>query len=701
MGENHIYEKIMKHLSKPDSNDMDDCQIRRTAESRLAESDIVSLDLKGLTQEEIIHELRVHQIELELQNEGLRKAHLDLEESRDRYRDLYDFSPIGYITLTEEALISEVNLTGATMLGIVRQDLIHARFRRFVSPKEHDRWDHFFLSVLSHKEPITCELQLIRKDGSGFSALIRGLCVQQTDQSFQVRLVMSDDTLRKEAEEALWQSEEQLRYAIETGEFGTWKLDIRTGNFSCSSRFDAIFGYEPPLSDWTYDTFLAHVIPQDLDLVVQKSKDILIARQKWDFECRIIRKNGEIRWIWVKGTIESNDQNEPMTMSGLIQDITSRKQAEEELKDLYADLENRVKERTHELSEINEILQEEIQQRTRAEKVNVETLSILDAIIESSKDGILVIDAAGSITKWNNQFITIWNIPESIEVQEKISLFDYISGYVKNPEPFINKLQGVYTSLSMEDADVIELNDGRIFEWYSKPQRIRDDIVGRVFSFRDVTSRVRMELQIEKSLKEKETLLKEIHHRVKNNMQVVSSLLFMQARKTEDAEVKGILLESQNRIKSIALVHERMYQSEDFEKIDYNDYIRKFTRHLFESYQVYSTRISLSINKEMVYLPIDKAVPCSLVINELVSNALKHAFPEGRTGTIFIDFQRQEDRYILVFRDDGIGMPQGIDNTHYETFGLELIRGLVGQLNGTIELDRTAGTAYTITFPVS
>ena len=178
------------------------------------------------------------------------------------------------------------------------------------------------------------------------------------------------------------------------------------------------------------------------------------------------------------------------------------------------------------------------------------------------------------------------------------------------------------------------------------------------------------------------------------------NLLFMQARKTKDAGVQEILLESQNRIKSIALVHERMYQSEDFEKIDYNDYIRKFTRYLFESYQVYPTRISLSINKEMVYLPIDKAVPCSLVINELVSNALKHAFPEGRTGAIFIDFQRQGDTYVLVFRDDGIGMPQGIDNTHYETFGLELIRGLVGQLNGTIELDRTAGTAYTITFPV-
>ena len=416
-------------------------------------------------------------------------------------------------------------------------------------------------------------------------------------------------------------------------------------------------------------------------------------------ELMFIRKDGTRFSAEVSSTIFKDNSGQIRT-SMIIRDITSRKQAEEELKNLYADLESRVKERTHELSEINIILQEEIQQRTYAEKVNVETLSILDAIIESTKDGILVIDTAGSITKWNNQFITMWNIPESIEIQEKFSLFEYISGYVKNHEPFVSRFQGVYTNLSMEDADVIELNDGRIFEWYSKPQRIRGDIVGRVFSFQDVTSRVRMEIQIEKSLKEKETLLKEIHHRVKNNMQVVSSLLFMQARKTNDAEVKGILLESQNRIKSIALVHERMYQSEDLEQIDYNDYIRKITRHLFESYLVDPTHISLSIGSEIVYLPIDKAVPCSLVINELVTNAVKYAFPQGRKGSICIDFQRQKDRYVLVFRDDGIGMPQGLDKTHSDTIGLELIRGLVRQLNGTIELDRTAGAAYTITFPV-
>jgi len=381
-------------------------------------------------------------------------------------------------------------------------------------------------------------------------------------------------------------------------------------------------------------------------------------------------------------------------------DITSREEAEEELHILYEDLETRVEERTQELSVINRMLKEEIEQRTIAENANLKTLSLLDATIESTRDGILVIDTAGSVTKWNNQFIMMWNLPKSIVLQEKnLVLGSLISG-VKNPEPFIYKIQEIHTSSSLEDTDIIELNDGRIFEWYSQPQRINDDIVGRVWSFSDVTARIRMEHQIEKSLAEKEILLKEIHHRVKNNMQVISSLLFMQARKTKDTQVQDILRDSQNRIKSIALVHEKIYLSPDLNRIDYNDYIQKITRHLFETYLVDPTHISLSISSETVYLPIDKAVPCSLIINELISNAVKYAFPEGRKGNIFIDFQRQGDTYVLVFRDDGVGIPEGTDFLHHETLGFELIRGLVRQLNGTIDLDKTKGTAYTITFPV-
>jgi PAS domain S-box-containing protein len=218
--------------------------------------------------------------------------------------------------------------------------------------------------------------------------------------------------------------------------------------------------------------------------------------------------------------------------------------------------------------------------------------------------------------------------------------------------------------------------------------------------FRDITERKQMEDQIAKSLKEKEMLLKEIHHRVKNNMQVISSLLYMQAKTLKDETVKDILRESQNRIKSIALVHEKLYQSTDLDRIDYSDYLRKITDHLFESYQVDPNIIKLQLNLENVFMHINKAVPCSLILNEMISNSLKHAFPKGRKGVITIDIRKKADMYMLIYSDDGIGIPEGITFERTESLGMQLIYGLVEQISGSIELERKGGTRYTITFPV-
>jgi PAS domain S-box-containing protein len=216
----------------------------------------------------------------------------------------------------------------------------------------------------------------------------------------------------------------------------------------------------------------------------------------------------------------------------------------------------------------------------------------------------------------------------------------------------------------------------------------------------EIALRNKAENEIVASLKEKEMLLKEIHHRVKNNMQVVSSLLFMQARAQKDEKVKEILKESQDRIKSIALVHEKLYLSKDFDQIDYADYLRKITDHLFESYQVDPKQVSLNMNAEKAVLHIDKAVPCSLIINEMISNSLKHAFPGGRKGVITIDFRKSGEKYIVTYSDDGIGLPDSVTFDRTESLGMQLIRGLTKQINGSIELDRTSGTKYTVTFPV-
>lgn len=215
----------------------------------------------------------------------------------------------------------------------------------------------------------------------------------------------------------------------------------------------------------------------------------------------------------------------------------------------------------------------------------------------------------------------------------------------------------------------------------------------------DITESRVLQEKIGAALKEKELLLKEIHHRVKNNIQVIASLLSMQARTVDDTAIKEVLREAQNRVKSIALVHEKLYQSKSLDRIEYRDYLQKISRHLYESYGVSPRNVAMNIHADAISLHIDKAVPCSLIINELLSNAFKHAFPDGRKGDIWIDIEKNGTSMIIRYRDNGIGLPENISVEQSETLGMRLLHGLTRQLHGTIEIVPGDGTRITITFP--
>ncbi|MBU7048212.1 MAG: PAS domain S-box protein [Theionarchaea archaeon] len=217
-------------------------------------------------------------------------------------------------------------------------------------------------------------------------------------------------------------------------------------------------------------------------------------------------------------------------------------------------------------------------------------------------------------------------------------------------------------------------------------------------AFMDITDRKKAEEQIKASLKEKEILLREIHHRVKNNLQVVSSLLNLQSEHIKDSLYTEMLKESQNRIRTMALIHEKLYQSENLANIDISEYITSVVNGLIRSYNV-DERITLSINVENIPLSVDAAIPCGLIINELVSNCLKHAFPHKRKGVVTITLCQTQGLNELVVKDDGAGIPDTIDLKNMETLGLDLVTTLAEkQLNGTITLEKTGGTTFTIRF---
>jgi PAS domain S-box-containing protein len=246
------------------------------------------------------------------------------------------------------------------------------------------------------------------------------------------------------------------------------------------------------------------------------------------------------------------------------------------------------------------------------------------------------------------------------------------------------------------------LRDGaRVWiSWTNKPLFDSNGIVREILCVgNDATKRKQAEERIGAALAEKVVLLKEVHHRVKNNLQVICSLLDLQSDYILDEQSRNSFRESQDRIRSMALVHERLYESQDFASIDFAAYIRDLSSHLFTSYLADPGRITLNIDVAGIAMGIDKAIPCGLIINELVSNALKHAFPDNLSGEISIRFSVDEDDWItLTVVDTGVGIPPGLDFKNTGSLGLQLVNMLTRQLNGQISMENSTGTAFTIRF---
>ncbi|MFB2879806.1 histidine kinase dimerization/phosphoacceptor domain -containing protein [Floridanema aerugineum] len=335
----------------------------------------------------------------------------------------------------------------------------------------------------------------------------------------------------------------------------------------------------------------------------------------------------------------------------------------------------------------------EVQERQQAEAALQQTNDQLQAVL----------DAVPGLVSWISSDLKYIGVNEHLCTTFNQAPENFIGkdlGFLGSSFDFANFMSSFMCSEQKAAHKVIDAKiKGNIKNYLIAAQKYQQSQAAVAVGI-DITEQKQAEQQLKTSLREKEVLLKEIHHRVKNNLQVISSLLKLQSEFTKDREVISLLSDSYNRVRSMALIHEKLYQSQGIAQIDAADYIKSLVYNLVSSHTPISERINLDIQVEPIFFDLDTAIPCGLIINELICNTLKYAFPEGAIGKIYLRLSLLKNQFILLeVADNGIGLPADFDIEMSESLGLQLVNNLTNQLEGNIEIDLQCGTFFRITFP--
>ncbi|NEO45972.1 MAG: PAS domain S-box protein [Moorea sp. SIO4A3] len=371
-------------------------------------------------------------------------------------------------------------------------------------------------------------------------------------------------------------------------------------------------------------------------------------------------------------------------------DITQHKQAELALQQLNQELELRVEQRTADLRKVNEQLRKSEEQ--------------FRLIFELSPMGMAITSTDDSVLQVNQAFCDTVGYTADKLGQKKVTDIIYPDDLTINLSPNKELWPGRTSHFQMENR--LLSKDGRVIHVLTKKAVLVRDAQSKprkfLYQIVDITERKQVENQVRASLTEKEVLLKEIHHRVKNNLQIISSLLRLQSRKVEVPQALSLFKDYQHRVQSMALIHQQLYQSPNLAQINFGKYIQTLTNNLFRSYGINRQTIGLKIEVTTAPLTIDIAIPCGLIINELVSNSIKYAFHEHQDGKIEISLSSdQQGQLILTVSDNGIGLPENLDFQSTKSLGLSIVRNLTAQLGANIILDCSQGTRLEIKFPDS
>ncbi len=604
-----------------------------------------------------------------------KRAEEKLRRSEERYRAFIDRSSDGIWRvellrpidaalavgeqiemLFEYGYLAECNQAMVRMLGHTSPDSIIGTPIGTVIPRDNlqavDGLTRFLNSGYLLEEAETREIDAeghVRYFMNGFTGILEEGCLVRIWGSRR------DITERKQVEREM----RLLAQTITSTKDSVWITDLDERILFVNTAFLETYGYaEEELLGKPLSFLRSPHVPSD------SPQQVLTAALHggWYGEVLHRRKDGGDFPLELWTSVVKNDEGEPVALVGVARDISDRKRMEEALRESEARL------------------------RRIADAMR-------DVVTQVNREGIV-------------QYVS----PSVAQVlgyrgEETIgrSLFDRV-----HPEDRERVAAALLNAGPVGEGMMLEFRyqhaGGQIIWLEAVGSPLFDErqtMVGAVLGIRDISERKNAEDRIRASLREKEVMLKEIHHRVKNNLQVISSLLSLQSEHVPDDRVRRVLRDSQNRVRSMAIIHQRLYQSTNLAEINFADYIRELCAQLFRTYGAHEGSVHLETRADGIFLEVDKAIPCGIILNELVSNALKYAFPGEREGRISVEFVREGQEIHLVVQDDGVGMERVPDLRNAESLGLRLVNMLTEQLGGSVTVGKGTpgrGTRWEVRF---
>ncbi|MBW4576675.1 MAG: PAS domain S-box protein [Aphanothece sp. CMT-3BRIN-NPC111] len=767
-----------------------DITAQKLAEAALQQAN-ETLELK-VQERTVLLQQAIEQLETEA---GFRmQAEETLNKEREFLKALLENLADGIVACDENGILTLFNRATREFHGMPQQPLSPEEWAQFYdlylpdgcTPMQKE--DIPLFQAWQGKTVRDVEMVIVPRQGKVRTVLASGQAIiDPHKKKLGAVVVMHDITARKAIEAALIESESRLNSILNSIQDAVWSVSFDT--------FEVVYLnpateklHARSRQDFFDNPYLWYEVihPDDRDSVENYMKKLL-ETGSIEHEYRIIRADGEVRWVYDKGWLVYDHTGKPVRIDGLASDITERKIAEKTAARLttileatpdfvsFADAETqrilylnkagrqivgieenedvttlRISDFVPELVRqffFNESLPTAVEQGTwsgetflrhqsgrgipvsqvlmshKAENGEVETISTIIRDISEQKAAELALrqsqaflaesqkvarvgcwgfDLATQVVTWSEELFRIFGLEPSFT---PLAYKDYLDKVHPDDVGAIAKAVEVAIAegKSYELDQRIVLPDGS--SKYVSAQGLpifnaEGQLIKLFGTVLDITERKQAEDNLKASLQEKETLLKEIHHRVKNNLQIISSLLRLQSKHIRDADVLELFQESQNRVRTMALIHEKLYQSGNLAKIDFIEYIQTLVQELSRSYGASRQAIAFKLTIEKVHLEVDIAIPCGLIINELVSNSLKYAFKDCQTGEIDISLVQHSEshRFILTIGDNGVGLPQNLDFRKTQSLGLQLVCRLTKQLGGSINLTHRQGTAFQIIF---